>query len=132
MFRIQTERFGDVAVVHCEGRIVQDAAALRLRDAVRQQRNSRAILVDLSDVESLEGGGLGMLLSLQKWTYDRGISFRVFDPSPRVQRSLERFRNSVAVEIAGIMEVVALLNQYSGELNPQPSQFHALARSQAA
>lgn len=122
MLRIQAERFGDVAVIHCEGRIVQDEAAFRLRDAVRHERSSRAILVDLSDIETLEGGGLGMLLSLQKWTHDRGIEFRVVDPPARVRRSLERFRSTISVEIAGMAEVLTLLDRYSDEICLHPSK----------
>jgi anti-anti-sigma factor len=132
MLRIQAERFGDVAVIHCEGRIVQDEAAFRLRDAVRHERNSRAILLDLSDIDSLEGGGLGMLLSLQKWTHDRGIEFRVFDPPARVRRSLERFRNTVAVEIAGMAEVLTLLDRYSDEVCLPPSNLAEVSHIHAA
>jgi hypothetical protein len=37
MLKVTIERIGDVAVIHCEGRVVQSAAAFRLRDAVTQQ-----------------------------------------------------------------------------------------------
>lgn len=117
MLRIQVERFGDVAVIHCEGRIVCEEAAFELRDSVRNQRNSRAILLDLSDIQALEGGGLGMLLSLQKWTHDRGIIFQVFDPPERVRHSLERLRHTAAVEIASMNQVLSLLRD-ADELMP--------------
>ena len=132
MLRIQAERFGDVAVIYCEGRIVQDEAAFRLRDAVRRERNFRAILLDLSEVESLEGGGLGMLLSLQKWTRDRSIDFRVYDPPTHVRKSLERFRNTVAIEIAGMREVVAVLAAHSVDPILAPAETPALSHARAA
>jgi len=122
MFSIQVERFGDVAVLHCGGRIVQDEAAFGLRDAVRRQRNARAIVLDLSDIESLEGGGLGMLLSLGKWTRDRGIVLQAYEPPARVRRSLERFRNTENIEIAGTLEVAALLGLYAGSSWAGPSK----------
>ena len=109
MLKIDIEKIGDVAVVHCEGRIVRSDAAFRLRDAVTQQRNARVVLLDLSDVESLEGGGLGMLIFLQLWTRDHGIQLKVFDPPARVRQSLERARSAAEVEIAGMGEVLSLL-----------------------
>ena len=42
MLKVTIERIGDVAVVHCEGRVVQSAAVFKLRDAVTQQGNARA------------------------------------------------------------------------------------------
>jgi anti-anti-sigma factor len=109
MLKVDVEKIGDVAVVHCEGRIVRSDAAFRLRDAVTQQRDARVVLLDLSDVESLEGGGLGMLIFLQLWTRDHGIQFKVFDPPARVRQSLERARSAAEVEIAGMGEVLSLL-----------------------
>jgi anti-anti-sigma regulatory factor len=116
MFSISVEKIGNVVVVHCEGRIVRSDAAFRLREAVTQQRDARFVLVDLSDVRALEGGGLGMLLFLQMWTRDHGIQFKVFDPPPGVRQSLERTRSVAAVEIAGMGEVLSLLGLEPGEL----------------
>jgi anti-anti-sigma regulatory factor len=132
MLRIQAERFGDVAVIYCEGRIVQDQAAFQLRDAVRRERNARVIVVDLSDIESLEGGGLGMLLSLETWTHERGITFRVYDPPARVRQSLERFEKTMPVKIAGMVEMIALLSEYSDDFCSDQSKPPALSRAHAA
>ena len=60
MFNVNIEIVGDVAVVQCEGRIVHSEAAYRLRDAILSQRNARVVVVELSDVDTIEGGGLGM------------------------------------------------------------------------
>src|SRR6202007_267175 len=61
MFSIHIESVGDMAVVQCEGRLVQSEAAFRLRDAILSQRNSRVVVGDLSEVRAIEGGGVGML-----------------------------------------------------------------------
>ena len=37
-----------------------------------QQRHASVVLLDLSGVKTLEGGGLGMLLFLQMWTRAQG------------------------------------------------------------
>ena len=110
MLALNVWRIGKVAIIRCEGRIVRSDAAFRLRDAVAQQKGSRVVLLDLSGVQALDGGGLGMLIFLQLWTHDRGIQLKVFDPAAGVRRSLERTRSTtVAVEIAGLGEVLSLL-----------------------
>jgi anti-anti-sigma factor len=114
MFNLKVEKIGTVAVVYCEGRIVRSDAAFRLRDAVARQTDARVVLLDLSAVEALEGGGLGMLLFLHVWTRNRGIQLKVFDPSASVRQSLERTRSTVIVEIAEIAEVLSLLRAPEG------------------
>jgi anti-anti-sigma regulatory factor len=116
MFKVNIERIGDVAVIHCEGRVVQSTAAFRLRDAVTQQRDARVILLDLSDVQSLEGGGLGMLVFLQRWASDHGIQFKVFDPPAFVRERLKQVRSASELEIAGMSDVLFLLGWEPKEL----------------
>ena len=116
MLKVSIENIGDVAVIHCEGRVVQSAAAFRLRDAVTQQRNARVVLLDLSDVQAVEGGGLGMLVFLQRWTSEHGIQFKVFDPPAFVRQRLEQVRSASELEIAGTSEVLALLGWEPKEL----------------
>jgi anti-anti-sigma factor len=116
MFKVTIEKIGDVAVIHCEGRVVQSTAAFKLRDAVTQQRNARVILLDLSDLQSLESGGLGMLVFLQRWTRDRGIQLKVFDPPAYLQQRLERIHFATELEIAGMREVLSLLGWEPKEL----------------
>jgi anti-anti-sigma factor len=102
MFNITVEKIGDAAVVHCEGRVVHSDAVFRLREAVTQERNARIILLDLSDVESLQGAGLGMLVFLHRWTQDRGIQFKLFDPPERVRQTLQSTPSAARLEIAAI------------------------------
>jgi anti-anti-sigma regulatory factor len=70
MLKINVNNIGDLAVVECEGRIVQSEAAFKLREAVTLQTDARIIVLDLSEVYAIEGGGLGMLLFLQRWAQD--------------------------------------------------------------
>jgi anti-anti-sigma factor len=116
MLRVNTEKIGNVVVVHCEGRVVQSPAAFKLRDAVTQQKDAQIILLDLSDVQSLESGGLGMLVFLQRWASDNGIQFKVFEPPAFVRQRLERVRSASELEIAGMSEVLALLGWEPREL----------------
>jgi len=121
MFNLKVEKIGRVAVLHCEGRIVRSDAAFQLRDAVTAQRRARVVLLDLSGVEALEGGGLGMLLCLQIWIHGLGAQLKVFAPPAAVRQTLERTRSAAAVEIAGMGEVRSLLGQGAEERLGQPS-----------
>ncbi|HST11721.1 MAG TPA: STAS domain-containing protein, partial [Terriglobales bacterium] len=85
MFSTHVEVIGDVAVVQCEGRIVHSEAAYRLRDTILSQRSARVVVVELSEVDTIEGGGLGMLAFLQRWAHDHNIKLKLFNPSSSVQ-----------------------------------------------
>ena len=66
MFSVYIDKVGDMAVLQCEGRIVRSEAAFELREVVTSQRDARVVFIDLSEVNALEGGGLGMLIFLQR------------------------------------------------------------------
>ena len=53
---------GQLAVVSCEGRIVQRESAYKLREAVTSQTDARIVVLELSEVRAIGGGGLGMLV----------------------------------------------------------------------
>jgi anti-anti-sigma regulatory factor len=110
VFDICIENVGDVAVVQCAGRIVRSEAAFRLRDAIMSQRNARVVVVDLSEVQAIEGGGLGMLGYLQRWANDHDIKMKLFNPSGAVQDRLEHVWMS-ALDIATTDEMIALLDR---------------------
>jgi hypothetical protein len=67
MLNVVIENIGELAVVECEGRIVQREAAVKLRKAVTSQTDARIVVLELSEVHAIEGGGLGMLVFLRGW-----------------------------------------------------------------
>jgi anti-anti-sigma factor len=110
MLNVHIEKIGDVRVVQCEGRIVHSSAVFKLRDAVIQQTDARVILLDLSELDSLGGGGLGMLVFLRQWSRKQGIELKLFDPTDPVRRSLERVSSTTEFEIASTEEILSLLD----------------------
>jgi anti-anti-sigma regulatory factor len=109
MLSIHTDRIGDVAVLQCEGRIVRSDAAFKLRDEVTAHPDVRVIVLDLSEVTSIEGGGLGMLLFLERWTLDHGIELKVFNPSNSVRHRLEQAQAVMDFEISTVQDVSTVL-----------------------
>jgi anti-anti-sigma regulatory factor len=81
MLSIHIENIGEIAVIKCEGRIVRSDAAFKLRQAVNSQSDARTIVLDLSAVSAIEGGGLGMLVFLQRWAHDHDIRLTLFNPA---------------------------------------------------
>jgi anti-anti-sigma regulatory factor len=102
---------GDMAVVECEGRIVRSEAAFKLRDAVTSQTDANIVVVDLSEVYAVEGGGLGMLVFLQRWARDHDIRLKLFNPSRSVRERLELVSAMSEFDIASLHEMMALLAQ---------------------
>ena len=109
MLSIHCDRIGDVAVLQCEGRIVRSDAAFKLRDEVTAQLDARVIVLDLSEVTSIEGGGLGMLLFLERWALDHEIELKVFNPSNSVRHRLEQAQAVMDFEISSVQEVSTVL-----------------------
>jgi anti-anti-sigma regulatory factor len=109
MLTVHIENIGDMAVIECEGRIVRSEAAFKLRDAVTLQSDTRIIVLDLSEVSAIEGGGLGMLLFLQRWAQDHDIRLKLFNPRQSVRDRLERVSSMREFDIAALDEMMALL-----------------------
>jgi anti-anti-sigma factor len=90
MLTIDVEKTGDVAVVRCNGRIVRGEEVRTLRSAVVSEKSSRIVVLDLSEVESLDAGGLTTLLSLHQWARSRGVQLKLVNPSRFVREILMR------------------------------------------
>jgi anti-anti-sigma regulatory factor len=110
MLAIHVENLGDLAVVECKGRIVRSESVFKLRDVVQAQADARIIAVDLSEVEAMGGGGLGMLTLLDRWARQHDIQFKLFSPSRSVMEGLVGNRSILNFEIVtfhGMMSILA-------------------------
>lgn len=98
---IDERRSGTVTVLALRGWLVayksDEAFKDRVADLVRAGHTS--ILVDLSGVEYIDSGGVGVLVSTLLHVTRRGGQFKLLNPSERVARVLE---------ITGLHEVFAI------------------------
>ena len=115
MFSVNCEKSGGVAVVKCAGRIVRGEAVYTLKSTVSAQGSARIIVLDLSDVESLDGGGLGTLVLLHRWARDNGIQLKLVNTSPLVYEMLERTRLNHVFDISTIHDVLNVLGTDQSE-----------------
>jgi len=93
---IHIDNLGEMAIIECAGRFVRSGAAFKLRDAVTSQTDSRVIVLDLTDVHAIGGGGLGMLVLLQRWAQDHDIQLKLFNPSAPVRDKLKHVDFEIA------------------------------------
>jgi anti-anti-sigma factor len=106
---IKREQTGDVAVLQCAGRIVRGEALHFLKEAVTGLNRPRVVVLDLSEVEMLDGGGLGMLVFLHGWTHDNKIQLKLVNPSNFVREMLDRTRLTCVFNISSMDDVVEIL-----------------------
>jgi len=109
MLNVTVEHIGELAVVECEGSIAESESAVKLREAVTSQTDARIVVIELSDVQAIEGGGLGMLVFLQRWAREHNIRFLLFNPSKPVRSRLKRAQSIAKIYIATIEEMMALV-----------------------
>jgi len=108
-FKVRSEQIGDVAILQCQGRLVRGDAIFTLREAVTAFPAVRMLVLDLSGVETMDGGGLGMLTLLHRWTGDHGTTLKLVNPNAFVRELLDRTRLVCVFDISSVDDVVEIL-----------------------
>jgi anti-anti-sigma factor len=108
MLTVKSERAGDVIVIKCAGRIVRGQEAA-LRNAVLQEKLARVVVLDLSDVDSIDAGGLTLLVSLHRWAENNRTHLKLVNPSVFVHEMLTRTHLSCVFDISSFDDAVTVL-----------------------
>ena len=112
--KYQIECQHDVAVVRCSGRLVRGKALDDFRRGIEALDHLRVLVLDLSEIEQLDAGGLGALLLLRRWARLNNVPMKLVNPSPFLLRVLEATRLTSVFEISSLEEALCIL-QSSGE-----------------
>lgn len=99
----------DVAIVGCFGRLVRGAALDEFRCRLQRVENLRVLVLDLSNVEQLDAGGLGVLLLLRRWALQQKVQLKLVDPSPIVRRVLNATHLNSVFEISSLEQALCIL-----------------------
>ena len=86
---VRVDNLGEMAFIECSGRFVRNEAAFKLRKAVTSQTGARIVVLDLTEMHAIGGGGIGTLVLLQGWAKDHNIQFELFNPSGPVLDKLK-------------------------------------------
>jgi anti-anti-sigma factor len=82
MFSVTVEDTGEVVVLHCQGSLVKGQETGVLCAAVKH--HGREVVLDLSNVSTIDAAGIGALISLQT----AGIYLRLENPTKAVREVL--------------------------------------------
>jgi len=108
MLSVRTERAGDVVVVKCTGRIVRGQESI-LRNAVLSEKLARVFVLDLTEVEALDAGGITLLVALHRWTEENRVHLKLVNPRPFVYEMLTRTHLDCVFDISSLHHVISVL-----------------------
>ena len=110
MLTIDVERTGDVALARCSGRLVRGEAINVLRNTVVSRRDTRIVVLDLTEVEAIDAGGLAALVSLHHWACDQGVLLKLVNPSDFVREILHCTRLDRVFDISSLHDALVVLS----------------------
>lgn len=98
---LTTRTIGDVAVVHCGGSLVFQNEAAALCDLVSDLvRRYRSVVLDLSEVSAIDGGGIGTLAECIRNARESGARLVLCSVPRKVRQLLDLTQVSSLVDIA--------------------------------
>jgi anti-anti-sigma factor len=116
VLRVMVQKLGELAILHCHGRIVRGQETSILCAAVRQ--NERNVILDLRKVDGIDAGGLGALVSLRA----AGIYLKLMELAAHVRRILSLTKLDLIFEICESESTDEML----GKVGATPSAFAVL------
>jgi anti-anti-sigma regulatory factor len=108
---VHVDNVGEMAIIECAGKFVRTGTASKLQDAVTSQTQARVVVLDLTEMRAIGGGGLGVLVLLQRWAQEHDIQLKLFNPCRLVRDKLKH----VHFEIATLEQMMCLLNPIDSE-----------------
>jgi len=120
MLTINVEKLKDLVIVRCAGRIVRGENIRPLKGGVIAANDTRLIVMDLSEVESIDAAGLSALVSLHHWSRSRGVQLRLVNPSRFVLGMLNRTRLSLVFDISSFHDGLAAIGGSSRSESTTP------------
>ena len=107
--QFQVECSQDVAVVNCSGRMVRGCALDRFRRRIEQLDRVRVLVLDVSEVEQLDAGGLGTLLLVRRWAAQRNAKLKLVNPPAFFRTLLQATHLSSVFEISSLKDAISIL-----------------------
>lgn len=105
----EIERLQDVAIVRFAGRMVRSAELDALRWRVEQLGSVRVVVLDLSEVQQIDAGGLGALLLVRRWAVQNSTRLKLVNPPAFLRRVLEATKLSSVFEVSSLKDALNIL-----------------------
>jgi anti-anti-sigma factor len=107
MLNVSVQNFEGATILRCHGRIVAGDENVILRNAAVSHAGAGMLVLDLKEVDRIDAGGLGLLLSLLAWTRSRGTQLRLANLTRRVQELFALTRLDQVFAISSVDEMFA-------------------------
>jgi anti-anti-sigma factor len=107
--KFQVECLQDVAVVNCSGRMVRGTALDEFRRRIEQLERVRVLVLDVSEVDHLDAGGLGTLLLVRRWAMRNSVRMKLVNPPVFFRSLLEATHLTSLFEISSLKEAICIL-----------------------
>lgn len=107
--KFQVECLQDVAVVNCSGRMVRGVALDQFRRRIEQLERVRVLVLDVSEVDHLDAGGLGTLLLVRRWATRNAVKMKLVNPPVFFRSLLEATHLTSVFEISSLKEAICIL-----------------------
>ena len=105
----QIESLQDVTIVNCSGRMVRGAALDQFRRRIEQLERVRVLVLDVSEVDHLDAGGLGTLLLVRRWAMQKSARMKLVNPPVFFRRLLEATHLTSVFEVSSLKEALSIL-----------------------
>jgi anti-anti-sigma factor len=107
--KFEVECLQDVAVVNLSGRMVRGAALDQFRRRIEQIERLRVLVLDVTNVDHLDAGGLGTLLLVRRWALQKSAKMKLVNPPVFFRRMLEATHLTSVFEISSLKEAISIL-----------------------
>ena len=105
----QIECLHDVAVVNLLVRMVRGVALDEFRRKIEQLDRVRVLVLDVSQVQQLDAGGLGTLLLVRRWAMQKSAKVKLVNPPVFFNRILDATHLSSVFEVSSLREAISIL-----------------------
>jgi len=112
MLNVTVQNLGDASVLHCRGRIL--FGNTNLYKTALSQKGAGMLVLDLTQVQAIDAGGLGVLVELRAWASANGIQLRLLNVTRAVERVLKSTRLNSIFEACSVPEMFHLLARADG------------------
>lgn len=103
MLKIDAKNLESFTVLSLQGQIVTGETEI-LRTAVQNLPVTRAVILDLARVTTVDAHGLGVLLQLREWTIERAMRFELRNVSNPMRQIFEITRLDTVFHITSSVE----------------------------
>jgi anti-anti-sigma factor len=118
MLKVHTKKLETVAILSLRGQIVTGDAE-SLRTAVQSLSDVRAVILDLAHVNTLDAGGLGVLLALRERAQAEGIRFELINVSRWVSKVLQVVRLDSVFQVVSAVDFFPAGSRHHRAVTPR-------------